>query len=236
MADREGENQGLFEAHTPPENSGVAADPERAAKVGSTRATVEASMTDLAQQLAVPTAEPEQQSLLLDEADELCLFKGPVRHVAETLATAKRGRGRPPGSQNKASRDFADTLMRMGFRHPGINLAHMANADPYALAIELSGIDPGRYPEWASLEPLPWLDRMVRLAVLTHAEVVSLIAKAHDLIGKANAELLPYFQSKAAQKIEVDKNMRGVMVIGDMRTEQAASGGFMSLTRVDEAE
>lgn len=227
------ENQGLFEAHPAPENSGVAPDPDRAAKIGSTRATVEASMADLALAIA-PTDEPEQQSLLLDEADEQCLFKGPVRHVAETLANAKRGRGRPAGSQNKASRDFADTLMRMGFRHPGINLAHMANADPYALALELSGINPDRYERGRDLEPFAFFDLLVQAGVLPRADVAALVGRAHDMIHRANAELLPYFQSKAAQKIEVDKTVQGVMLIGDMKTDRPAAVAVMDLTRFDE--
>lgn len=189
MADENSPIQGLSGAHTPPENS------ERAAKIGTTRAATEAAMADLAAELA-PAAEPEQQSLLLDDLDDLCLFKGPVRHVAETLESHRRGRGRPAGSQNKASKDFADTLMRMGYRHPGLNLAALANASPAQLAAELG----------------------------------CTAKEAADMILKANAELMPYFESKAPVKVQVDKNLRGVMLIGDMRTDTGEVSKAMDLT------
>lgn len=217
MSGDDSENQGLFEAHPPAENSAIAADPERAAKIGSTRATVEASMSDLQQQLMPQQAEPEQQSLLLDEADEACLFKGPVRHVAETIANHRRGRGRPPGSQNKASREFAETLLRMGFKHPGIALAELASADPVQLADELTRKLKDETTGTTSFQECTPLDAL-------------------QLILKANAELLPYFQSKAAQKVELNKTVQGVMLIGDMKTEGPVATAIMDLTRFDEPQ
>lgn len=181
MADDKGQNQGLCEAHTSGENSARAAQ-----------------LADLVQ----PPAEAEQQSLLLDDLDDQCIFKGPVKHVAEQLADHRRGRGRPAGSTNKANQRFRDTLMRMGYRHPGLNLAALANADPGKLAGELS---------------------------CTKKE-------AADMVLKANAELLPYFESKAPVEINVDKTIRGVMIIGDMRTESDAAKAFMDLTSFPDPE
>lgn len=144
MADDLVDKMGRNEAHTPgaPEISegkqrdqagmSIEVDPARANKIGSGKATVEAAMADLVQQLA-PVDEVEQLDLVLD--DHQSLFAGPVKHVAETLAGA-RGRGRPKGSQNKNT--FRDTLLRMGFQHPGIALAQLANSDPELLARELS--------------------------------------------------------------------------------------------------
>ncbi len=225
MAD-DGRNQGLNEAHTPGENSGAPAiepDPERAAKVGTTKAIVQGAMADLAQQLAQPVAEAEQPSLMLDEIDEQqSLFAGPVRHVAETISAARNGRGRPKGSQNKASREFADTLMRMGYRHPGLNLAALANADPVRLALEMAGQE-------VSADPSMQLLKLAKEGKLDG--VAALVTKAHELVLKANAELMPYFESKRPQELKVDKRVLGVMMIGDMQVERTDDGGVMSLTK-----
>lgn len=229
MADENDRNSGLQEAHTPAENSGAAArsgggsdeaaaiepDPERVAKVGATRAMTEAAMKDLGEQLAGGGDEAEQPSLLLDEADEqLALFAGPVRHVAETINAARAGRGRPKGSKNKANAEFRDTLMRMGYRHPGLNLAALANADPVDLARELS------------------IEERDKNGVLWRVGCTP--KEAMDLILKANAELLPYFESKAPTKNElaVDAPM-GVMVIGEMNIEVTRDEKTIDLTRFD---
>lgn len=223
MAGDDSENQGLFGAHTPRENS------ERAAKVGATRAAVEADMADLAAALAQPD-EPEQQSLLLDEIDEtVTIFGGPVKHVASQLDAHRRGRGRPKGSQNKASREFRDTLLRMGFKHPGMNLIAMANADPHALAIELAGfkVDSDR-------EPIEQLDDLISKGKLTRGNVMELIARAHSLMKDANAELMPYFESKQAQPIDPETaKALGVMIIGAMPSGPAEQTKIIDLTKVD---
>jgi hypothetical protein len=221
-------NQGLPEAHTPPENSGGAAiepDPERAAKVGSTRAMAEAAMTDLAQQLLGDEPEAEQQSLLLDEMDEqFSLFAGPVRHVAETVSAARNGRGRPKGSQNKANQEFRDLLMRMGYRHPGLNLAAMANADPVKLALEMAGQTVGDNPT----------EQILKLAKEGKLDgLAALVTKAHELVLKANAELMPYFESKRPQELKVDRRTLGVMMIGTMETQRPDDGAVMDLTKHD---
>ncbi|MGG7535344.1 hypothetical protein [Rhizobium sp. 12,4] len=210
MAGDESENQGLFEAHTPREN------PDRAAKVGSTRASIEADMADLAGQLQ-RADEPEQQSLLLDEIDEtVTIFGGPVKHVANQLDEHRRGRGRPRGSQNKASREFRDTLLRMGFKHPGLNLAALANADPVKLAEELS------------------VDKLKDGVVW---RVGCSPAEAMQMILKANAELLPYFESKQAQPIDPgEARVMGVMVIGQVSTGPAEQAKTIDLTRFDRSE
>ncbi len=213
MSDENEQNQGLQVAHTPPENF-PGGDPERAAKVGSVTALAEAAMAGLAQSLAGGQAEAEQQSLLLDEMDEQqSLFAGPVAHVASTISGARRARGRPKGSQNKASREFAATLMRMGYRHPGLNLAALANADPVELARELSVEERDK-------------DGVLWRVGCTPAEAMSFIMKA-------NAELLPYFESKQATKVEVEEKRLGVMFIGQMPTERPAAGAALDLTRVN---
>ncbi|MQB09679.1 hypothetical protein DXT96_07400 [Agrobacterium sp. ICMP 6402] len=228
MSDETEQNQGLQVAHTPPENF-PGGDPERAAKVGSVTALAEAAMAGLAQSLASGQAEAEQQSLLLDEMDEQqSLFAGPVAHVASTISDARRARGRPKGSQNKASREFAATLMRMGYRHPGLNLAALANADPVRLAVELAG---ARAVEGVTAHE--HLDALVHTGSLKRDQVIGLIDKAQGLIMKANAELLPYFESKQATKVEIEEKQLGVMIIGQMPTERPAAGAALDLTRVD---
>lgn len=226
MSDENQQNQGLREAHTPPEISA-----ERAAKIGSTAALTETAMADLAQSLAGGQEEPAQQSLLLDEIDEQqCLFAGPVAHVASTISDARRVRGRPKGSQNKASREFAQTLMRMGYRHPGLNLAALANANPIGLAIELAGF------KVEGDDPNLQLHALRASGLLKGSEVIGLIDSAQVLILKANAELLPYFESKQATKLEVKEQLLGVMVIGDMPTQRPDDGAALDLTRVSAPE
>jgi len=215
MAGPEDENQGLLEAHTAPENSAVAADPERAAKVGSTRATTEAVMADLAAQL-VTEDEAEQPSLMLDDQDEqLALFAGPVAHVASAIA-ASRGRGRPKGSPNKANELFRDTLMRMGYRHPGLNLAALANANPVTLSEELSRDE-------RDDDGVVWRGGCTPL-------------EAMQLILKANAELLPYFESKRPTEIHVDKKVLGVMFVGEMEATRPDDEGVIDITRAPSPE
>jgi len=216
VSDENEQNQGLREAHTPPENF-PDADPERAAKVGSVRAATEAAMADLAGQIVQAEAEAEQPSLMLDEIDEQqSLFAGPVRHVAETISTARNGRGRPKGSQNKASRQFAETLMRMGYRHPGLNLAALANADPVELARELTVVERDK-------------DGILWRTGCTPEDAMGMILKA-------NAELLPYFESKRPTKIEVDERVMGVMVIGEVKADRKEDGAYLSLTRTEAPE
>lgn len=224
--DPESENQGLFEAHTPAENS------ERAAKIGSTRAAIEADMSHLAAALA-PADEPEQQSLLLDEIDEtVTIFGGPVKHVAKQLGEHRRGRGRPPGSQNKANAQFRDTLLRMGFRHPGLNLAAMANADPASLVIELAAL-----PVVEGATPDQHVAAAIQTGALKRDQVIELMKTAQDMIHRANAELLPYFESKQAQPIDLgDTKVMGVMVIGSMPTDRAEQAKTIDLTKFDQPE
>jgi hypothetical protein len=205
MTGDDGENLGHPVAHTP----------ERAEKIGATAAATEVAMADLAAQLQ-PEAEPEQQSLMLDEMDEQhSLFAGPVKHVASILNDAKRARGRPKGSPNKASREFAQTLMRMGFKHPGLNLAALANADPVELAKELS------------------VEERDENGVLWRVGCDP--AKAMDMIIKANAELLPYFESKKAQPTDGDgeRPPGNIMVIGQLVMNQAEERRTIDLTNVD---
>lgn len=186
----------------------ISPDPARAAKVGVTAATVEAAIGDLAAQLT-PAAEAEQASLMLDEMDEqMALFSGPVKSVANQIA-ASRARGRPKGSQNKNS--FRDVALRMGYRHPGLNLLAIANADPVELAQEL-----GAYKT---------VKGMLVANECTPAE-------AMQLIMKANAELLPYFEGKAAQQLDVNIRTLGMMLIGDMGTELKSDDDVLSLTNV----
>lgn len=222
MSDENDQKQGLREAHPPAEKFGAGdqvaqPDPDRVAKIGPAAAIAEAGVGDLARQLADGAeVDAEQQSLMLDEMDEqLALFAGPVKHVAEQIEIARNGRGRPKGSQNKASRQFAETLQRMGYRHPGLNLAALANADPVELAKELSVNE--------NKDGILW-------------RVGCTPADAMAMILKANAELLPYFESKAPTQINVDKQVMGVMIVGEMKEERPADGAIMDLTRVDKPE
>lgn len=233
MADQDRQNLGLYEAHSPPENSGAEVDQARAAKIGSGKAAIEADMADLAAQL-VADDEADQPSLMLDEADEqLALFSGPVRHVASAIEEARgRGRGRPKGSQNKANAEFRDVLLRMGFRHPGLNLAAVANADPIALALELTGLD----NVGTSPDPRDRLRHMVQAGLLKMDQVIAVISKAQDMQHRANAELLPYFESKRPTELKVDKNVRGVMFVGDFDMRRADDEGMIDVTKAPKPE
>jgi hypothetical protein len=169
-------------------------DQGRAAKVGIGQAEVEAAMASFLGDLAQPAS--EQPELALDDD---CLFSGPVKHVADKLEGA-RGRGRPKGSQNKNT--WRDTMLRMGYRHPGQNLLDIANANPVALAAEMS---------------------------INKADALGMIIRA-------NAELLPYFEGKAAQEINHNVRQLGLFIVGDMSTDLKADTGLISLTEVDKPE
>jgi hypothetical protein len=225
---------GLPVAHTPAENSpaaGADLDQERAAKVGAVKAMAEAALGDLVGQMAAREDDAEQASLMLDEADEqLALFRGPVRHVAEQIDRSRKGPGRPKGSKNKASAEFADVLQRMGYRHPGLNLAAMANAEPAALAIEL-GLLPDVPEGWDAYE---WLRVLVRDGKVNEGVAQGLMKDAYAILGRANAELMPYFVSKAPTKLDVDKKqVLGVMVIGDMTGQHQSERSTIDVTKVD---
>ncbi|MCJ7993225.1 hypothetical protein J5N58_01260 [Rhizobium cremeum] len=237
MTGESGENQGLPEAHTPGENFGGggsaagAVDQERAAKVGTVKAMAAQAIEDLARDLVEGGEEAEQQSLMLDEMDEqMALFRGPVRHVADQIERARKGPGRPKGSQNKASREFADIMQRMGYRHSGLNLAAVANADAAALAIEL-GVLP-EPPE--GFDPYAWLLDLVQNKVIERSFAAAMMDKAYTHLLRANAELLPYFESKAPTKVNVDKReVRGVMIIGDMAQPVQSERSTIDLTKFD---
>lgn len=201
----------LGEAHTPRDPARpVEPDPERAAKIGDTAATAQAALDDLAG--LIDQDEPGDQLSLLD--DEECLFAGPVAHVAETFQAAK-GRGRPKGSKNKANQLFRDYMLAKGYRHPGLNLADLANADPLELAAELS-------------QPYipasgPYKGRLVE-AACTPADALALILKA-------NVELLPYFESKRPTETKHTEATLGVMVFQQLDSSgRQAPGGVISLT------
>lgn len=198
-----GGDQGEFGAFEGTHAAPISPAPERVAKVGATAALVEHAIGDLVAQVE-RAPEIDQPSLMLDEMDEhLALFNGPVRHVAETIEASRRVRGRPKGSQNKNA--FRDVLLRMGFRHPGLNLAAVANADPVKLALELAG-----------MEQEVFGDRVKRME-LTRDELSGLISRAYDMIIKANAELMPYFESKRPTEIDIRETVTGVMVFEEIK-------------------
>lgn len=132
MADQTDE-KGIAGAHTQGNlRPDLEPDADQAAKIGDAAALGAAVLDDLANQIQ-PNDQGNQSSLFEDED---CLFSGPVGHVADTFEAAK-GRGRPRGSKNKSNQVFRDYLLRSGYRHPGLNLADLANADPRRLAAEL---------------------------------------------------------------------------------------------------
>lgn len=221
MSEEIEQNQGLPEAHSRPENPALAVDPERAAKVGSTRAIAEAAMAGLAAKMAEGEPDAEQQSLLFDEDEAAAIFAGPVRHVANIRDAAKRARGRPPGSQNRRSTDLANYLLSMGYRDPALNLADLANADPLALALELAGIelDP-------MISPIEQVKAQLLAGVLKRDTVIDLMMKAESMIKDANAELLPYFHAKRPTTLNVDRRSLGLMLFGELPASEAASDGL----------
>lgn len=203
MADDELQKMGSSDAHTPAA-AGVTVAPDRAAKIGASRALAEAALGGLADRLADDRPDEAQPSLLLaDPDDEFCLFRGPVRHVANTRDTAKRARGRPKGSTNRASSDLANYLLSMGYRDPALILADIANADPTELASELSA----PYRVMAGPNEGALVENSITPDV------------ALKLIKDAAAELLPYFHSKRPQQLDVKQTALGVMVIGEIKSE-----------------
>lgn len=231
MSDENEQNQGLRVAHTPaepPENPALDIDPERAAKVGAAQAMTEAAMAGLAERLRQDEEEPEQASLLLAHPDDAgCLFGGPVRHVANMMDAAKRGRGRPKGSQNKRSQDLANYLLGMGYRDPALNLADLANADPLGLAVEMLAL-----PLVEGATPQQILASAITQGMVDRHELGKLAEKAVKLVKDANAELLPYFHSKRPTEIHVEERQLGVMIIGEMKAERRDDDGTISLTNV----
>lgn len=178
MADDEGADLTLDGAHT-------RAAAAREARAGAERVLVDDSMAELAALIGGQGEAGEQLSLPVADDDEGPLFAGPVKHVADQLA-ARGGRGRPKGSKNRANQLFRDYITARGYRHPGLNLADLANANPAQLARELSC---GR-------------------------------AEAMHLIVRANVELLPYFESRRPQEVNVSTQSLGVLVV---RTSGAAA-------------
>lgn len=208
MADDDG-NQTIAGAHT---RGDLEPDAEKTAKVGDQTAVAQAALDDLARQIQ-PEDDPPPPDLFEDEPS---LFAGPVAHVADTFAEAK-GRGRPKGSKNKANQLFRDTLLRMGYRHPGLNLADLANADPHKLAAELS------QPYKAKSGP--------RAGELVEASCTP--AEALELIRKANVELMPYFESKRpTEEIKTTQNLHVLVIDNGGPAGKAADDGAMSITGV----
>lgn len=221
-------NSGLHGAHTGAENPALEVDEARAAKVGTVKATAEAAMAGLAGRLGGDDEAEQHELLLADPDEEFVLFKGPVRHVANLRDAAKRGRGRPAGSKNRASTDLASYLLSMGYRDPALNLADLANADPLALALELAGLEPR-----SDIGSADHLALAIQAGLLKRDQVLAVINNAQGLVLKANAELLPYFHSKRPTEIKVDKRVLGVMMIGDMPGETASDEQTIDITRAE---
>lgn len=219
-------NSGLHGAHTGAENPALEVDEARAAKVGTVKATAEAAMAGLAGRLGGDDEAEQRELLLADPDEEFVLFKGPVRHVANIRDAAKRGRGRPAGSKNRASTDLASYLLSMGYRDPALNLADLANADPFALALELAGFETD-----GGADPLDQWKDMIDKGTLKRADLVALVERAQRLRMDANKELLPYVHSKRPTEIKVDKRVLGVMMIGDMPGETASDEQTIDITR-----
>ncbi|WP_281932177.1 hypothetical protein [Roseibium album] len=202
MAD-DSENQTIAGAHT---RSDLEPDAEKSAKIGDQAAVAQAALGDLAQQLQ-PETDPPPPDLFEDEPS---LFAGPVKHVADILDSPK-GRGRRKGSKNKSNQLFRDYLLSMGYRHPGLNLADMANADPMQLAKQLGG-----FKEQA--------DGKIVYCGCTPKEAYELIMKANDI-------LFPYFESKRPTEVEVTEQRLHVLQINMGNSSKVVdSEGLMSIT------
>lgn len=89
--------------------------------------------------------EPPRQLMLLGDAGPL-----PVEE-AEGLAGEKRGRGRPAGAVNRATKEFRDFVLST-HRSPLVTLARLQAQDPVELARQLG------------CKPLEALDRILRAA------------------------------------------------------------------------
>ena len=202
--------QTLLGAHAQPaQDPGALPQPDqaRAAKVGAVPAAIEAAIDDYAAGLAAEP-EPVQESL----------FGGPVRHVADTMRQASGRGGRKPGSQNKSNQLFRDAMLKMGYRHPGENLMALANADPVELARELGEVATDAK------------GRVLRDAMGNPIIVPNDPAKIIDVIRKANADLMPYFESKRPTEVHVEKRELGVFRFVEHRQVTRRAGDTIDLT------
>lgn len=77
--------------------------------------------------VAAAVLEPEPQQLVIAD----------VLGEAGAVASARRGRGRPPGAVNRRTRDMIEFLEAAGFEPPMLQLAKVAAADTAELASAL---------------------------------------------------------------------------------------------------
>lgn len=186
------------------ENSGPRAEPggnvPRSGPLGQTPEQLEAQIAQLTGD------DTGLQDDLFDVDEELGSFS--LVEATRNRISTSRGAGRPKGAQNKRNGEMAALLQRMGFNHPMLNLATLANSDVQDVREMIGGKNAGQ--------------------------------KALQMILEANKVLLPYFESKLPDRIDVHQTaeVRHMMLIGQLPGGDDVQTGsinvFTGLPNVDE--
>lgn len=104
---------------------------------------------------------------------------GPNAGTTAVLAEARRGRGRPRGSKNKRSTDFANFILAHG-THPAITMMQIQSTPPEVLVERSRQIDPVKRR-------------------MSYADAQALRTRCAE-------GLLPYIESKKPMAVELDVN------------------------------
>lgn len=123
------------------------------------KSTPSGSATALEDQFAAligSSSGPQEE--LFEVADEIGEFT--LVEATRNRLTEPKGPGRPKGAQNKANGQMRDALLKMGFNHPMLNLATLANTEPQELArlIETTKANAMRLIMKANMELLPYFE------------------------------------------------------------------------------
>lgn len=192
-------------------------------------------VTDAKRLLDAERAEQEQLELLAPvSAEEMVearqeLGAGAGRMAVLRHAREKRGRGRPPGSRNKRTDDFARYLLGFG-QHPAITMMQIQSTQPEML------IEASKQEKVHSFNKHGEANVVVER--MTYAEAQSLRIRCAE-------NLLPYLESK--KPVAVDMSFAGVghlMIEGVTHGRDALDGmiegGFVpsgeELPPLDDAE
>ncbi len=121
-------------------------------------------------------------------------------HDASTIAPVKRGRGRPPGSISRTTKQLQGYLQSRGYRDPAEFLASVVSMDTIDLAKALT-VKSG--DDVIACEPIDALKVQVAAA----------------------RELMPYFHQRLPQQVEhVGEGARPLIIITDGSGSAAVSG------------
>lgn len=146
----------------------------------------------------------------LDASDLLAM-------AAEPALTQRRARGRPEGAANRKNGDMIAYLAALGHRDPWMTLSLIQSADTVKLAEAL------RVPLMKNGKQMVSKAGTPLYSMPNRADVLALQMRAAEAI-------LPYHHGKKPQQVELDlgRNQRPLMVIGEMNVAIVGENGFMS--------